>query len=87
MIRLSQKTLWKKKRAPHKSLVKAPDIPVLFYVVYLYLSLWINWNNSCEKFSASFNQWMSQVNILILAGIQRIEEIVWSLPLNEHEDT
>ena len=53
----------------------------------LYLSLWINWNNSREKFSVNFDQWMPQVSIFILAGIQSIGEIVWSLPLIEHEDT
>lgn len=87
MISLSQKTLWKKEIVPHKSLVKAPDVLVLFYFVYLHLFLWMNWNNSCESFSHNINQWMPQVSNFILAGAQSIGEIVWSLPLTEHTDT
>lgn len=86
MIKLSQKTLWKKKIAQHKSLVKAPDIPVLFYFVY-YIYLYGLIETTVVKDSVNFDQWMPQVSIFILAGIQSIEEIVWSLPLIEHEDT
>lgn len=55
MIKLSQKTLWKKKIAQHKSLVKAPDIPVLFYFVY-YIYLYGLIETTVVKDSVNFDQ-------------------------------
>ena len=71
-----------KKIAQHKSSVKAPDILALFYFVYLYLFLWVNRNNHCERFSVTFNQWTSQVNILIFRRDPKIEEVLIS-PLDQ----